>query len=91
MEVFTFLGADSEPLVDEYVLERLLWLFPFVVDLQRRLAMSLNKEINGVVNSAVVTSHSRGKTKLDNLLRKKRRRGAVSTLKERRKQKESSF
>ena len=91
MEVFTFLGADSEPLVDEYLLERLLWLFPFVVGLQRRLDMSLNKEINGVVNGAVVKSHSRGKTKLDNLLRKKRRPGAVSTLKERRKQKESSF
>ena len=91
MEVFTFLGADSEPLVDEYVLERLLWLFPFVVGLQRRLDMSLNKEINGVANGAVVKSHSRGKTKLDNLLRKKRRPGAVSRLKERRKQKESSF
>lgn len=91
MEVFTFLGADSEPLVDEYLLERLLWLFPFVVGLQRRLDMSLNKEINGVVNGAVVKSNSRGKTKLDNLLRKKRRPGAVSRLKERRKQKESSF
>ena len=53
--------------------------------------MSLNKEINGVVNGAVVKSNSRGKTKLDNLLRKKRRPGAVSRLKERRKQKESSF
>ena len=91
MEVFTFLGADSEPLVDEYLLERLLWLFPFVVGLQRRLDMSLNKEINGVVNGAVVKSNSRGKTKLDNLLRKKRRPGAVSRLKERRKQKESFF
>ena len=91
MEVFTFFGADSESLVDEYVLERLLWLFPFVNGLQRRLDMSLNKEINGVVNGAVVKSHSRDKTKLDNLLRKKRRPGAVSTLKERRKQKESSF
>ena len=33
--------------------------------------MSLSKEINGDVNGAVVKSYSRGKTKLDNVFRKK--------------------
>ena len=71
MEVLTFFGTVSESPVDAYVLKRLLWLFPVVVDLSRRPGMPLSKGINGGGNSAVVKSHSSGKTKLDNLFGKK--------------------
>ena len=69
--VFNFFVTGSEPLVDEYVLERLLLLFPIGLGLPQQPDMSLSKEINGDVNGAVVKSYSRGKTKLDNVFRKK--------------------
>ena len=72
LEVFTFLGTDSEPVVDEYILEHLLWLFPFVVDLPWQPEMSLKYRNKwGPKNDAFVKSHSRGKTKLDNSFKKK--------------------